>query len=1493
MNRAAASVARPVARLFPLLRAVARLLRTTATGLTLWLPGAVLATLLALLAAAWLWTGTANSLTRLVGAARPWVPALAQLSWITPGATVRSGGPLGNLTWQHNGLTVTADNVTVGWQWLAHDPQDPQKATPTTPASSRLRLTLQATQVHVADHSPARTTPLTPPEHLDLPWPFDSWAAPIELAFDIGTLTHNGASTLVVQHLNGQHQYNPAHPDWPHTLSLQAQVSSGQGAHTQARYTLNARAQAQSPLAVTATLTGDISGTLPAIAPQVAKPPARSAAKALPAATDTSASTSTNARRTTRPGHTAPHSWHGQLTATLSGTLATPQATLAAHATLSSRAAPGQAAPSAQLQAKLAPWANQPVTSLTTQLADLDLAALWPTLPRTRLSGHAQAQPVQADKTADEKADAKADVKAEEWAFDVALTNSAPGPIDQQRLPVTRLNATGHLNAGSVQTQTQTQAKTQAQAQAQAQSQSQASVKLDTLTAQVAGGQVTGKGHWTVRAWSGELTAIALNTQALHSALPATTVQGSVHAAPDGPGAAPTPASRFNVQLSAIPASHAGAAPAPGTPRALASNSNSSLSSRSSRSSPVSSSERDSDNSKQSIYIKRQATFSSDFSWDGQLLAVRSLELGINGAGLSAQGSVQAQPLSVSGQAQLTAPGLQLVANGQLSPDAGEGKLTADLLNAGALSQWLARLPVWPTTWAAPQVSGAAQLAATWQGGWQTNLAVNATAQAQHLSGVLPGSGTRIADRQAKTWSADDLRWALSGNLANWQTSLAGQLQWQQWVASLNTTATGAMGGVNSSPGAPDVSTGQARIQTLQLGLTARQPGAAGTSALPPATVHLALPAATGFSWDTSGLRVDAGSLNLHAGATAPAQGSARGSTPGSAPGAQLRWGRATWADAQLDARGELSGLDIQLTRTLARLFASPQPGADPLPGWTGDLALGGPWQLRWPGTPQAPALLSASVTRQSGDLQAPTGPTDASAPLVAGTPQQVAAAAPHQTLGIRTASVALTGDAQQLTAEVDWDSQAAGKAHGVIGLTHGAPGQQALLPTGDSALSGRLTARLPQAGVWSRLAPPGWRVTGSLALDATLGGTLAQPTWQGQLSARQLSVRSVVEGLEYSQGELDATLSSNRLDVTRFRIQGAGGLERGGSLALTGHATWAPAPATATVNLRAQADRLNVSARADRRLTVSGDVVASLADHTLSLRGTLKADQAQFTLADETAPTLGPDVVVRLNRSVERPPPTVGLRTDVAVDVDLGPAFDVRGQGLQARLTGKLRISSPPDSDAFRVTGEVRAAQGTYQAYGQQLRIEEGVLRFSGPYDDPTLAILALRGSANPSRNSLSNDEQQVGVRVTGSARNPRLQLYASPELPDSEKLAWLVLGRAASGAGAEAAVLQQAAMALLGSQIKGMQGGLATALGLDDISVTQDTTTSTSTSPSTAVTLGKRLSSRLYVSYQHSLNSTAGALNLFYDVSRRLTVRAQMGDESALDLIFTLPYD
>ena len=416
----------------------------------------------------------------------------------------------------------------------------------------------------------------------------------------------------------------------------------------------------------------------------------------------------------------------------------------------------------------------------------------------------------------------------------------------------------------------------------------------------------------------------------------------------------------------------------------------------------------------------------------------------------------------------------------------------------------------------------------------------------------------------------------------------------------------------------------------------------------------------------------------------------------------------------------------------------------------------------------------------------------------------------------------------------------------------------------------------------------------GTLNAQAALSGTRDKPLWNGTLTANNLAVRSVVDGIEFSNGKLQATLKGERILIDSFSLQGAGA-DKGGSLSATGLAEWVTVPVAqsggkvqreAHIDLNVNAKGLRVSSRADRRLAVSGLVNAQLRGPKLVLRGKVTADSALFLLPDELTPTLGDDVVVRgrntanANASATNSNSAV-VQPDVLIDIDLGPQFEVRGRGLKAFLRGQLQVRSTALAPV--VLGEVRIERGTYKAYGQDLSIDSSVVRFSGPYDNPTLNIVAIR----------PNISVRVGVKITGNVNSPRVRLFSEPELPENEKLAWLVLGRPAAGGGAEAAIMQQAALALLSSATGKMDGGIAKKLGIDDVSFRGSSTNADGTTASAVVSLGKRISDKVYVRYESSVAGALGTISLFYDFSKRFTLRAQTGDSNAVDLIFTLTYD
>jgi translocation and assembly module TamB len=228
-----------------------------------------------------------------------------------------------------------------------------------------------------------------------------------------------------------------------------------------------------------------------------------------------------------------------------------------------------------------------------------------------------------------------------------------------------------------------------------------------------------------------------------------------------------------------------------------------------------------------------------------------------------------------------------------------------------------------------------------------------------------------------------------------------------------------------------------------------------------------------------------------------------------------------------------------------------------------------------------------------------------------------------------------------------------------------------------------------------------------------------------------------------------------------------------------------------------------------------------------------------------------------------------------LGLDVDMGRQLHIKGRGLDADLRGKVRLTTP--GGQLAVHGTINAENGTYAAYGQKLAIERGIVAFSGAADNPRLDVLALR----------PNIDNRVGVLITGNALTPRVRLYSEPELTDSEKLSWLLLGRAPDGLGrTDTALLQRAAVALLAGEGEAPTDALLKSLGIDELSLRQ----SDGEVRETVVTLGKQLSRRWYLGYERGVNSTAGTWQLIYRIAQRFTLRAQSGVESSLDVIWVL---
>lgn len=466
-------------------------------------------------------------------------------------------------------------------------------------------------------------------------------------------------------------------------------------------------------------------------------------------------------------------------------------------------------------------------------------------------------------------------------------------------------------------------------------------------------------------------------------------------------------------------------------------------------------------------------------------------------------------------------------------------------------------------------------------------------------------------------------------------------------------------------------------------------------------------------------------------------------------------------------------------------------------------------------------------------------------------------------------------------------------------------------------AISGPLELTLPTLAIANRLIGPEWGVDGRLRFAGTVSGSVAAPRLTGEVAGSGLALQQHAMGWRLRDGTL-----AGRFDGERFRLT---------SIKLFS----GPAPDAGSIEMRGEvrvtdfegrfdlsADRFAVLIGPGQRVVVSGQGQASNLAGAFQIKGRLRADEGRIELGAGDAPTLPDDVVIVAQRDASaagaEPVAAVrrsSLRLAAEVELDLGEKLRVLGSGIDAQLRGSvsLRGSLP---EAPRAHGTVRVREGRYRAYGQELQITRGRIVFNGPLDNPALDIVALR----------REQAVEAGVALTGTVLSPQVRLTSNPEVPDAEKLSWLVLGVPLDDArsGGQGAALQAAAATLFGSNDGALAGGLANALGLDVLTIRSGSTGGQALLPSSfgggfgtplppipgqvgvsgggvaaagvsdnVLTVGKRLGSRLLLTYEQGLHGVWNLLRIQYDITRRLSLRAQTGSESAIDLLYRFSFD
>ena len=412
-----------------------------------------------------------------------------------------------------------------------------------------------------------------------------------------------------------------------------------------------------------------------------------------------------------------------------------------------------------------------------------------------------------------------------------------------------------------------------------------------------------------------------------------------------------------------------------------------------------------------------------------------------------------------------------------------------------------------------------------------------------------------------------------------------------------------------------------------------------------------------------------------------------------------------------------------------------------------------------------------------------------------------------------------------------------------------------------QAPISGNLKIDIPDLAALKNLMPVGQSISGTLNADTIISGRVGEPQLRGSLNGDNLYYVNRDLGVILDNGSLHS-----RLNGQQWQIQSLLFKRGNGNINLSGTVGWGGG--VPAVDVDAVLDKYGILDKPRRRLTASGNTHFRYSyKNGIILGGSLKVDEGHFGFQKSGMPELDDDVVV-LGEPKKETRDSVPFSMDI--DLDLNDKVFFRGEGVDVTLGGRLKLTAQPKQD-IQAVGTVAVVKGKYKAYGQDLNITKGTVSFVGPLSRPNLNISAVRNLSPVG----------AGVEVLGNLENPRVTLIANEPMSEKDKLSWLILNRASSGSDGDEAALTAAASAFLAGKINDRIGLV------DDFGLTSKRSRNAQTgelNPAEQVlTVGKQLSSELYLGYEFGLTSASQTVKLVYQLTRTIQAIVRVGSQSS----------
>jgi hypothetical protein len=382
-------------------------------------------------------------------------------------------------------------------------------------------------------------------------------------------------------------------------------------------------------------------------------------------------------------------------------------------------------------------------------------------------------------------------------------------------------------------------------------------------------------------------------------------------------------------------------------------------------------------------------------------------------------------------------------------------------------------------------------------------------------------------------------------------------------------------------------------------------------------------------------------------------------------------------------------------------------------------------------------------------------------------------------------------------------------------------------------------------------------RSSGMAALSATLEGPLEDPSMSGTLDITDGRIRyfALPHALENISGTVRFDTRGMTLDGLSGRLA-RGDVTFGGRIDKQGYL-----PGQIDINMIGTGMRL--------RLT---EGMQSQVDAQLSLQGTMQAMtlSGRVTVNDAvySRPFSSNGGLLDLATGEATPPtapaePTIPLRYDIRITAP--QTLQVRTSNLRLNASADLQLQGTYDRPLL--FGRAEAQRGEFLFEGRRYVLTRGTIEFNNP-----TKIEPFFDLETETRVRVPGETYRINVRATGPWV-PALEFSADPPLPEPELLA-LLLSDVAPGQDVEfrqyqtgvtpqeQLVRERAARALASPVSSEVGRVVEQTFGVDTFQITPSiidpNTQSSRLDLAARVTIGKRVSDRVYLTYSRSLSST-----------------------------------